>query len=187
MEIDHHELTVRIMLLLVCLVLLGGLIYYFIGSGHLNALFMQDSLVAVPVAQAPVSSTSLTATSTTDITPVPVLPTIPAKPVQQPAPSAPAAPALITITNAYNNATVRLSSGQEFSVNLGGNLNWRLAFSPATSVRQVSASSTNAEQGAFMAVAPGSVSLTATGAPICAPQQACPTFLAIFSTTLDIK
>jgi hypothetical protein len=184
-------MTVRILLLLVCLLLLGGLIYYFMSTGLLEVPFLSKNLIAVPVTQAPTSSTSLVASSTPSNhqTPVSVLPTIPSNPPVTPTPTPPSTPvsSVTTITNADNNGTVDLSNGQEFAIDLGGGLNWTVQFMPAASVSQVSASTTGAPQGTFKAVAPGSVEVKGSGAPICGPHQACPQFLAVFSTTLQVQ
>jgi hypothetical protein len=182
----HHQMTVRMLLLLVCLLLLGGLVYYFISSGVVALPFMSSSTPAGIVSQAPATSTSLIASSTPGNSTIPASPTAPVAPSSPKTPPTTPASALTIITNADNNSTITLKTGQDFGVNLG-DLHWTLNFSPSASVEQIAASSTAVAQGTFKAVAPGIITLKATGAPICKPGQACPMFLAVLTVTIDVQ
>jgi hypothetical protein len=95
----------------------------------------------------------------------------------------------LTITAADTGATFTLAPGERFTLALGTALNWSApAFDPADVVERVpGADPAPGTQGVFAAAAPGETRLTATGAPICDPHEACPQFVELFTATIVVR
>ncbi len=85
-------------------------------------------------------------------------------------------------------STINLTAGTQFIVNLGKDLSWQLAFSPANLVTPVLGVSLHTgAQGIYVATGTGTVKLVATGSPICTSGSMCPQFREHFEVTLDIR
>ena len=93
----------------------------------------------------------------------------------------------IAITNSDNLSTITLHKGEEFSVQFGDGLKWSIAFDPSTIVSPVQGVAVAVgEQGVYTAAEVGTTTLRATGAPVCAPHQACPMFLEVNTVTIKV-
>lgn len=90
--------------------------------------------------------------------------------------ASPVAP--IVITQADQFTTIKIKVGAPFEVSLGTALSWNVSFSPAGAVAASGSSST------YKAVTAGTITLTATGAPICKAGEACPQFRQQVTVTL---
>jgi len=105
----------------------------------------------------------------------------------------------LTITQADNGRTISLAVGDRVLLDLGGSLNWNVRIDnpavlaplpdnpPMPSPSIGVAPPVPAAQGIFEARAGGTATLTATGTPICLPDQACPQFLVLFKVTFVVE
>lgn len=162
----HHRATLRLFIILAVLVLIGTAGLFVLAYG-------------IPTAPRLPATPNVATSSEPAVTTAPSVPLKPTVPV--------VLDTSVTITNADNNSTVHMAKGSTFVVQIGNGLKWSgITFDPASSITQLAGIS-GAEQGTFKAVVPGTVTLKATGAPICKAGQPCPMFLAVFSTTLVIR
>jgi len=121
------------------------------------------------------TTTPMIAASTTPSRPEkPVTPT----PVTVPPPAA--ASHTTTITSAQADQTYHVQVGDRVVLSLGNNLRWSNATSSDANILA-------GDETTFIAKARGTATLTATGAPICKPDQACPMFLALFSADIIVE
>jgi hypothetical protein len=104
-------------------------------------------------------------------------------PVQPPAP----APQSYTVTGNSANTTLHMNVGDSLLVDLGDSLNWNVTFDSQNILTlRKGVMVIKGAQGLYNAVANGTVKLTATGSPICNPDQACPQFMQYFSMTIVV-
>lgn len=93
----------------------------------------------------------------------------------------------IRVTPADNGRTIDLQVGQTFLLALGNNLDWNVTVADPTVVsRVVNVLVVRGAQGIYRANRVGQTSLTATGRPICAPNQACPMFIQVVKVELAV-
>ena len=105
----------------------------------------------------------------------------------------------VTITQADNGRVIALTVGDRVLLDLGGSLTWDVRIdnpavlvplpynSPAVPASPIGvAPPIPSAQGLFEARADGTATLTATGSPMCLPDQACPQFLQLFKVTFVV-
>ena len=104
----------------------------------------------------------------------------------------------VTITHADNGRTIPLAVGDRVLLDLGDSLNWDVRIdnpdvlaplldNPAVPAPSIGvAPPVPAAQGLYEARADGTATLTATGSPICLPDQACPQLLMLFKVTFVV-
>ena len=93
----------------------------------------------------------------------------------------------IRVTQADNGRTLTLRVGQTFLLALGNNLDWNVTVADPTVVsRVVNVTVVRGAQGIYRANQAGQTTLTATGRPICAPNQACPMFIQLVKVNLAV-
>jgi hypothetical protein len=82
-----------------------------------------------------------------------------------------------------------MSVGDSFHLSLGSGLHWRGLKSASTivSVTNIVAASTGGLTATVTATAPGSTTLSASGAPVCAPSQACPQIVLLWTLSVDVS
>jgi len=91
------------------------------------------------------------------------------------------------VTQADNGRTITLRVGQTFLLALGNNLDWNVTVADPTVVsRVVNVTVVRGAQGIYRANQAGQTTLTATGRPICAPNQACPMFIQLVKVNLAV-
>lgn len=97
-------------------------------------------------------------------------------------------PAAIAITGADNGRTFNVVVGQQVTIRLGAGLNWTVSYDPTGILVAVPGVNTLARdvQGILRAAQPGTVTITATGKPICTTGQACPQFVTLFTATVVV-
>ncbi|HEX6511945.1 MAG TPA: hypothetical protein VF157_06585 [Chloroflexota bacterium] len=118
--------------------------------------------------------------------PAPTIPPPPSSPPPAP-PKAPSSPApaagTLTITNANEGQTLHAKVGWTVVVALtagNGMQPWVVDPPPAAMLAPAGAGTT------YRAVAPGSLSITATDRPVCQPGQVCPHFIQAFKATVIV-
>ena len=105
----------------------------------------------------------------------------------------------VTITRADNGRTIPLAVGDRVLLDLGASLNWDVRIDnpavlaplirdnpPVPAPPAEVAPPAPGAQGLFEVRATGTATLTATGSPICLPDQACPQFLVFFKVTFVV-
>lgn len=95
---------------------------------------------------------------------------------------------LVEITPDLNGTTVHMSVGDRLLVELGADVNWTVALDPDDGTLFTLNTVFDAldKQGLYLAAAPGTVTLNATGMARCVPGLACARFAAGFSATIVI-
>ncbi|MGH2459282.1 MAG: hypothetical protein ACRDIY_10505 [Chloroflexota bacterium] len=94
----------------------------------------------------------------------------------------------VRVTQADNGQTITLRVGQTFLLALGSNLDWNITVADPTVVsRVVNVAVVRGAQGIYRANQAGQTTLTATGRPICAPNQACPMFIQLVKVNLVVR
>jgi hypothetical protein len=98
---------------------------------------------------------------------------------------------IVDISSSSNDETIHVLLNQPIFVELATDLTWTFSYQPADIVCEVPGSgptSLPAGGQAFLyAAAPGTVTITADGRPICTPGQACPQFVQRFSVTVVVS
>jgi hypothetical protein len=92
------------------------------------------------------------------------------------------------VTSADSGKTIRLHKGDTFILKLGGSLDWgdvKITDNGVVTAVPTFAAIPGA-QGMYEARAKGSATITATGAPICKANEACPQFIALFTATIVV-
>lgn len=133
--------------------------------GAITFVITGHSFSTPPLSIAPISSSSTLPTKSPTSIPQPV--------TASPTP----APHIISITQSDDTQTIHSNVGDQFVFNLG-DYNWTIALGTQDAIRQVGAT--------YVAVKPGTVHVTATGAPRCTANQACPMFRILFTVTLIV-
>jgi hypothetical protein len=107
-------------------------------------------------------------------------------PVEGPGEAATTSPRIVT--NADNGKAVHLHVGDTFILKLGDSLKWSGVTITDNGV--VTAVPTFAvipgAEGTYEARAKGTATISATGAPVCKADEACPLFLALFTATVVV-
>ena len=95
--------------------------------------------------------------------------------------------ASITITRADDGKTVAANLGDSVLVKLGDDFNWTITASGQPLLRRVpNVLLIRGAQGLYDVQRPGETDWTATGSPICAPEQPCPLLLATFRVHISV-
>ena len=104
----------------------------------------------------------------------------------------------VTITQADNGRTIPLAVGDRVLLDLGGSLNWDVRIdnpavlapligdNPPVPASPGGTLPITGVRGLYEARADGTATLTATGTPICLPDQGCPQFLLLFKVTFVV-
>jgi cytoskeletal protein RodZ len=186
-----HDGTKRLLVKLVSLVIAGLALYFVLfygvrtagnsgiatstSSGATNTVqtALNTEATSSPISSSPGVTNTSSNTISTQIPPTQTSPTPLANQV--------------VITNDDNNSTVTLQKGQEFTVEFGGDLNWTISFDPSSAIiQQRNIATSSGVQGMYVAAESGTVTLKATGAPICKAGEACPMFRVLSTVTLNI-
>ena len=94
---------------------------------------------------------------------------------------------MTVVTGTELDPTVHLTKNERFAIKFGNDLSWKLVFTPSSAIMRVADSvSTDGFQGVYEADQVGTVTLVATGAPICKAGEACPQFLRNVTVTFVI-
>jgi hypothetical protein len=96
------------------------------------------------------------------------------------------AQALQTLTYADNGSTVTVAVGDSIQLQLATDGSWDVAVSDAGVLTAASGPLPPEVRGRWQAVAPGQVSITANGGPICAPATVCPQLILHFQATVFV-
>ncbi len=99
-----------------------------------------------------------------------------------PAPSGNSAPGPRLIGKDEADQTLTLALHDRFAFDLGNELSWSPSFDPSAAVRPVPGL-----PGVYEVVLPGTVAVTALGAPVCKAGTPCPQFRVRFSVTLAVS
>lgn len=94
----------------------------------------------------------------------------------------------LIVTSADSGKTIRLHKGDTFILKLGGSLNWsdvKITDNGVVTAVPTFAAIPGA-QGMYEARTAGTAAISATGAPICKANEACPQFIALFSATIVV-
>lgn len=169
-----HRGTLRLLITLITLVVLGSAAYVLI----VYAMSKATSGVPTPIQPSATTTISVATSSLVAATSSPITSTS----------TLSSESGMQVITPADNNTTVHLTKNERFVMQLGSGLTWTLSFDPAGSITRVPNSTTaNGVQGVYEADVVGTTTLHATGAPICKAGQACPMFLEVSTITFVVK
>lgn len=91
------------------------------------------------------------------------------------------------ITHDDFSQTITVRQGTPITIKLGTDMDWTATLSDPSLFTPIETfAATPGVQGMYVAAKTGTVTISAQGKPICKPDQACPMFIAVFSTTLVI-